>query len=471
MGRIPLLARLALSAPLALAAWGGFCAQSPPGTERDGGEAPPILMEAPPISLENQPLPTGTALRFQDAVDEALARNLGYAQAQAREAAVAGRGQSAVQDLFPTMDVGLSASRTTGVVQGSFGDFKDSSFHTYAAPHWTVAYQLNLGARIEEALASSKEARAATYQTQDARQRLLLAVTRAYQRLTLAWHGLNISQKLEMDSASFLTLTLDRFEAGVGEGAIVERARAKLALDRSQRLRAEALWEGASVDLAVMLRRDPTVFLVPEDTALRPAQWVGREGPAEVADTSARPDVKGALMEAEAAKLRFGAARWDLFAPKLALWWTGSRISDTWGDFRSGRRTGAALYWSFALGQIGRMRTRRAEAEESALRSSAAAERAAGEAVIASQNLEAALQTQEQARIGLEAAERGHGLSLARFQGGLATALEVFDAEDTLAQARFNFARTISDGNVSQAELLAAQGRLDRAALLRDSVP
>ena len=72
---------------------------------------------------------------------------------------------------------------------------------------------------------------------------------------------------------------------------------------------------------------------------------------------------------------------------------------------------------------------------------------------------------------GVRAANDTLRLSEARFKAGTAIALEVIDAQDVLAQSRFNLARAIVDYNSAQARLLAASGELDRRSVLPNQGP
>ena len=92
-------------------------------------------------------------------------------------------------------------------------------------------------------------------------------------------------------------------------------------------------------------------------------------------------------------------------------------------------------------------------------------------AEVSEQDLAAASDRIPLAGEGLRAATDTLRLSEARFQAGTAIALEVLDAQDLLAQARFNLARAIVEFNTAQARLLAASGTIDRASFLPGSSP
>ncbi len=110
------------------------------------------------------------------------------------------------------------------------------------------------------------------------------------------------------------------------------------------------------------------------------------------------------------------------------------------------------------------MRQRRAEEHGTKLQLARLTERAAGEIRRAEEDLAAADDRIPLAGNGLGAATDALRLSEARFKAGTAIALEVLDAQDVLAQARFSLAQAIVQCNAAQARLLAASGTIERAS-------
>lgn len=121
--------------------------------------------------------------------------------------------------------------------------------------------------------------------------------------------------------------------------------------------------------------------------------------------------------------------------------------------------------WKLSLEKLSRISERRAEQRSAEFAALCEEERAVGEALRALHALESARERMPLARKGLEAAQENHRISLARFKGGTAIALEVLVAEDQLALARLELARAIVEFNLSQLRLLAASGALERAWL------
>ena len=140
-------------------------------------------------------------------------------------------------------------------------------------------------------------------------------------------------------------------------------------------------------------------------------------------------------------------------------------IGEHFDDLVDGQEFGVFLGWTLSLEKLGILSQRRTEKKIAGLRAQRAADRAAGEARVAIREVEAARERLPLGKDGLEAAERNHRISMARFKGGTAIALEVLDAQDVLAKARLALARSIVDYNLAQVRLLAAVGIIKRDLL------
>ena len=114
--------------------------------------------------------------------------------------------------------------------------------------------------------------------------------------------------------------------------------------------------------------------------------------------------------------------------------------------------------WTLSLEKLSKVLERRQERTAANLQAVQMEERAMGEAQRALQELQAAQERLPLASNGLVAAQQNHRISLAQFKSGTAIALEVLDAEDRLARARLDLARSIVNYNLSQVRLLAATG-------------
>ena len=423
------------------------------------------------ISLELRPFDAAAsprahrAIGFAEVLEVALDQNLNLELARVEEELAQARSRSAASRFVPELEFGAGAARTDGRVQGSFGELRDVNFDTIEAGG-SVRYRVNLGARILDTFAANRELDAAIYGVLDTRQKLLLRVATLYNELVLSQVGSQIARQRAEDGEQFLRIVSARERSGVGLGSDVARARAELATDRRAAVQAQALWETTSVGLAVVLRLDPEILLVPDADHLRPVELLPSNGAAGgESKARARPDVEASRKRAEAAAKRFHAAWWDLAGPELAARARGSFIGDDTSDLDGTSNLGVFVGWTLSLEKLSKTSERRKEQTIAKLQSLRAEERAVGEARQAARQLEAARKVLPLTEEGLEAAQQSHRISLAQFQAGTAIALEVIDAADRLAGARLELARSIVDYNLSQVRLLAAAGSLQRELL------
>ena len=142
------------------------------------------------------------------------------------------------------------------------------------------------------------------------------------------------------------------------------------------------------------------------------------------------------------------------------------QIGDTPDDLERRDQRAAFMLWNLSPVVFGEIRQRQAEQHRARLQLAQIEDRAAGEIRRAEQDVASARDRIPLAGDGFRAAADTLRLSEARFKAGTAIALEVLDAQDVLARARFDLARAIVELNAAQARLLAACGTIERASLL-----
>lgn len=415
-------------------------------------------------------------ISLRQVVDRALSQTLALALARVAQQRARARRARARGRLAPEISLGAGIRGRYGTHQGSLGVIVGGLNMGRVEPQAALVYRQNIGAQLFEAAATDRLLGEATLRRLAARQRVLLLVTGLYQRLVLAKVAVQIAASLVKDSREFVSVVAARSAAGVGLGSVVERAKAKVAADTQRLIAARAAWEHTSVDLAVVLRLDPARLLDPAERTLTPAGLAQVRDPARAA--SARPDVQAARRRAAAAQTRTRAAWWRLLAPELqglvgpVLMTPAFNVGATQAGVDTATRSGARLeysaflMWTLSLDGLGRIKQRQAQSRSAALSAQRADEQATGEARLAERALIAATRQVPVAKEGLTAAKAALEISLARFRAGTAIALEVFDAQDTLAQARLNLARSIVAFNSAQLSLLAATGAISRDAVL-----
>jgi outer membrane protein TolC len=471
-------------------------------------------------------------IHLEMALRLALEGNIDLALAKAAESAAQARLAGGKGALLPSLEADAGITSVNGTVQGSFGDFRDIDARGYRLGI-ALTYGVNIGQQVRELIALRKELDSAVFNSLAVEQQLVFRVVELYADLLLEKVGVNIADRLVSDAESLERIARVRAEAGVGLGADVARAEANTAGAKSELEAARESWRQTSLTLAVIIRKDPAVLLDPIDANLD--IWRGvQKRTLQAADTLSepRPDVMAVKREAQAASERLRAARWDLFAPKLTAEarWSGvgghgerslpdrfdalsnaagsfTRAGLSWQNvleensttppaaalggfgrafydyrdlFRSAGqdvefdgRTNLAvgLVWNLSLGKRNRLQELRAREKIASLRAERLEERAQGEVVSARSAMESSCRRIDLALAELNAAETSHRIALARFQDGLAIALEVLDAQREIAQARLSLARHVTDYNLAHARLLAAAGTIDKADFAQSADP
>jgi len=430
-----------------------------------------IDREASTVAAQGIPLePTALAasaertrrIGLAEALQRATEENLDLALARVEEARASARRLVTIGGLTPRLEIGGGIARTNGRVQGSLGQIADVDFDTID-PGIRLAYRVNLGARILEALATDRAADVAEWSTRARRQRLLFEVFELYYDLLLSEAGLRIARRRVEDGEEFVSVVDARRQSGLELESELARAQARLARNRRDLARARALWEGTSARLAGALRLEPDELLVAEEAELRPRNIVEARYDSAEALSRARtaPAVEVRRRASRVADHRADAAWWELAGPELDLWADQTYVGERFGDLEGGTRYGAFVRWTVSLERIGRIAETRADRERARLEAVRTEERAVAETRGLLAQLRAARESLPLARDGLEAAERNRRISRARFRAGTAIALEVLDAEDRLALARLDLSQAVVDLDVTAARLLAATGRID----------
>ena len=406
-------------------------------------------------------LPT-RSISLAEALDRALAENIEFALARGEEQLARSRRFTARSTLYPGLEMGIAARRIDGRVQGSFGFLRDTTFSTYVGGA-ALVYRANIGARLKQALAENRNLEAAQLDSLAAEQRLLLRVFELYQDLLFTTVSVQIAQGVVEGREEFFQIVQARTQGGLGLGVDMARADAKLAADQQQLIQARNMLIDTSTRLAVLLRLDSDILLVPEEDRLKPAHYY--LPPEIVLDDGAggRPDIQAVHKRAEAAQLSSSAAKWDLFAPELRAEITEIEIGDTTNELEDQSQRRGLILWTFSPVDFGVTRQRRAEENLARLRLVEAEDRARAEIRRAKEGLKAARDRIPLAGRGLDAARDTLRLSEARFKAGTAISLEVLHAQNLLAEARFNLTRAIVEYNSAQARMLAATGAIDRA--------
>ncbi|MEO6985169.1 MAG: efflux transporter outer membrane subunit, partial [Paralcaligenes sp.] len=291
-----------------------------------------------------QASPSDTALRadwwrsYNDPVlnrlmDDLLAANQNIAQAQAQYRQAQALVQSARAGFFPTLNAGLSTTRSGGSHSNSSLSGSDSSGSTQSSLTGSVSWEPDIWGKIRRTVESGEagvEASAAD-----------LAATRLSMQSTLAQsyfqlRALDAEKRLYDQTLGAyersLRTTQNRYQAGVAAQADVAAAQTQLENARTQAL--DLNWQRAQFEhaLAVLTGQAPAHF------AVAPSQNVGTVPdippglPSQLLER--RPDVAGAERRTAQANAQIGVAQAAWF-PDLTLSGNAGLTGSQWAAWLS----------------------------------------------------------------------------------------------------------------------------------------
>jgi multidrug efflux system outer membrane protein len=444
------------------------CATQPP-YERPAVELPAAWKEAAPRYAEDGRW--WTIYREEElnrVVDEAFANNADLLVAAARVDEARALLGEASSFLFPTVDAGFSRSRqqTSRRTATSFPGVP-REFNAYRAT-LDVSWELDLFGRLSSGERAARAELEASEASRDAvRLSLAAQVAKTYFALRSLDEQVDLTRRTLSLREEALRLQQKRREAGVISDFEFRQLEAEVAAARAQLPNLEREREVQEVALSVLLGRSPRAVF--ESAVTRKTSY--EEGPAAAVVPSGmpselllrRPDLVEAERRLAAANARIGAARAEMF-PSIAL----TAVLGSESAALSSLFSGPAAIWTLAAAVTqpifsgGRVqaRTEAAEARErQALAQYQQAIRAAfGE-------VRTALVVQSRARESFEAESaraaalaETHRLARLRYDAGIASQLDVIDAERGLLAARIARIDALRAQRAAVADLFRALG-------------
>ena len=401
-------------------------------------------------------------------VEEAFARNqdLVIAAARVDEArALVGEAESGY---FPTVDAGGSASRqqmSTRTAVAPPGIAREYS--SYRAT-LNVSYELDLFGRIR---AGARAARAELEASEAARETVRLAlaaqVAKSYFTLRALGEQVDLTRRTMQLRDEALALQKKRAQAGVIGDFELRQLEAETAAARAQLPPLERDREREEAALALLLGRSPAEILefslqAKVAQAERPGPPVLPPGmPSEL--LLRRPDIVEAERRLAAANARVAAARAEIFPSIVLTGALGSESAALSNLFSSGAglwSVGLALAQPIFAGGRLEARSEAAEARERAL---VAQYRKAIQAAFSETRAALAVQARSRESYDAESARAealGETARLARlrYDNGIASQLDVIDAERGLLAARAARIEALRAYRAAIADLFRALG-------------
>jgi outer membrane protein TolC len=281
-----------------------------------------------------------------------------------------------------------------------------------------------------------------------------LAALRAKARVETARANIELAEEL-------LELAENQKAAGTGTGIDVTRAKVQLSSERQSLLVAENDLRRARLELlrAMDLRLETEVELT-DRLAYHPVDLPGVEGAIESA-LEARADWKAQAEREERARLGFDATRWERL-PSASVYGDygaiGPGVSNAFPTRTVGFRVDVPVF------DGGRVDKRRAEAgsllRQERIRTADLRTGIDLEIRLALDGLRSAAERVGVADESVELSENELAQARRRFAGGVATSVEVTDAQNRLARARDTRIAAVFQYEAARLDLGAAVGRI-----------
>jgi outer membrane protein TolC len=435
---------------------------------------PPI---PPPNPGDDRPVyggvPAGPAtadvldLRLYDAIDRGLQRNLGLLLGEQRVRAARGARWEALSELLPHLSFRLSETRQKINLE-AFGftgirGFPDipalvGPFDVFDARAQVTDTVFAFGS-FEKIRAERARIDAARLSLQDVREAVVLVSGNLYLRAVAEESRIDAARAQLETARALLQLARDRKQAGLVPAVDVLRADVERARREQEAIVAEVRFAKAKLTLARAIGLPlGQPFRLTDRVPYSPASILPLEDALKTAYDN-RSDWKSAqarLRAAEAAR-RSAAGDW---LPSLDVWGDYGALGTSVGSARATYTLGAAIRVPLFDGgkTIGKVLEAEAalESERSSLGDLRA--RLRYEVESASLDLKAA-----QERVGV--AERAMGLAKEeltqaqdRFQAGVASNIEVVQAQESLAGATESYIASLYDHNVAKVAMARALG-------------
>ena len=410
-----------------------------------------------------QPLDLPTALKL------AGAQNLDIQIARERLAEARANHDSALAQFFPWISPGITYRQHDDKIQDVAGNVIEVHKYSYA-PGASLNAQVDIGDALYKSLAAKQLAQAASHALEAQRQETVLAAAQGYFELALTQGAVDVAR----ESVKISTDYDQQLQNAVGAGIAFkgDQLRVRVQLERSQLAVRQAAEQQriASVRLAQILRLDPTVQLVAQDTDLMPLSLIETNAAIAVLvqqTLAVRPELKQQQSLIAAARATNNGVTYGPIIPSVGaqafFGGLGGGRRGVGDDFGAQEDYLVGLSWR--IGPGGLFDFTRVRAAESRLRISEfiaqklrdEITRQVVEAFIHWQSLSDQLST---ARAALAAAEEGLRLAQQRKEFAVGIVLENIQAEQDLTRARLEYLKIVADFNKAQYALRKAMGRL-----------
>ncbi len=434
----------------AAAGFGAALEPMPPSPLATELVVPPLPANAPVM------IPTDRPITVEEAVATALQHQTQVAIAAAAAAAATGRTRQARSAYFPTVSLSAQHTRTgPGAGTGAVGSTFTVGGYTTTVSGRELIYDFgNTPAKVSEARRLEESARQALAQT---RQDVINQVKQSYYSLLQSQRLVGVQRANLAAQQAHLNLARARFDTGVAPRADVVRADTSVASATFVLATAEQTAAVSRVSLNSAMGIDIRIPVIVQESE-EPAPEAALESLVEQA-LSRRRNIAQLRAEVSASEDSLRAARTTNLPDVVLLGSYGLRGTDFPPNDESWSY-GVSLQWPFF--DVGATRGRIEEARANL--DSARARLIQGEQTASSEVVESHLgvQTAEHKVISAQAevtnAEESVRVAEGRYQSGVATYIEVVDAQTALVTARTDQVNALYGLSIARAALARALG-------------
>ncbi|MBW7990422.1 MAG: TolC family protein [Planctomycetes bacterium] len=392
---------------------------------------------------------------------------------QAKEQVMASRGllESAHGSIFPSLVPSVLFQDIQGSVQATEGNLVGVGFNVFQSSI-AVQWVLNPGKVKYEIIAAKKRLTASEHQEQAVISETLRKAAVQYYELVLAQARVAASHKAVSEAQELLRINQLRNKAGMGIPADVSRAEAHLAKQQQELSKTLNAFYNASVSLSLTLHLDSSITLVPQATQLSLIDLVRNDIELDKLLELAvryRPDLESVRTMVEAIEAKTHATWWSGFGPALGVIYQFGGIKSDDGDksfaFKDRQQFSAGTGWQLGLSSFGAVNAAKAFERKALIEADRQLDEVRAQVVRSLQDGKMYRELISKSHKQLTAAEQAYRLIQANFDAGTMTMLDILQSQDAHALARLRYAEAVVRYNISQVNLLAALGLIDKERL------
>ncbi len=411
------------------------------------------------------PIDLPTALRLADA------ENLDVRIARERLKEAQANRTSAVEQFLPWIAPTVGYHRRDGVAQASpSGTIGEAHFDAYS-PGIGLTAQMSLGSAIYGSVAAKHSVRAADRGVEIQRQSAALSAAEAYFDLAKARALVGVVRAALATSEDYQRQLHDAVTAGIAFRGDELRVQSQTEHYQVLMRQAVAQQRVAGVELARVLRLDPSVELVPREDELVPLLLIDTTAAVEALIGRAlrsRPEMRQTEALLAASRAARNAAVYGPLIPSIGVQLFGGRLDggpDS-GRSKSGSVTDYTVGVSWRIGpgglfDAGRIRASRAQLATVRLGDEKLRDAIVAEVVASWTRVRALFDQIALAERALGTATETLRLTRARKELGVGIVLEDIQAQQSVTQARWDLVTAVAEFDKAQYRLNRAVGGSD----------